>query len=82
MNATDLAALDRKTDAEIDTSDIPVLRNEFFAQAQWEMPEQPVVTLAVDADVLEWFKAQGGDLRRRLNVALRIYADAHKESAG
>ena len=86
MNATDLKgrsktnleALDRKTDAEIDTSEIPPLGDKFFAQAAWESPEQPIVILTVDAEVLEWFKSQGGDFRWRLNVALRIYAEAHK----
>ncbi len=37
------------------------------------------VTLEVDADVLEWFKAQGGDVQTRLNAALRIYAQAHQD---
>ena len=35
------------------------------------------VTLEVDADVLEWFKAQGEEFQTRINAALRIYAAAH-----
>lgn len=35
------------------------------------------VTLDVDADVLEWFKAQGEEFQTRINAALRIYAAAH-----
>jgi uncharacterized protein (DUF4415 family) len=38
------------------------------------------VTLNVDADALEWFKAQGEDDESRVNAALRIYAEAHQES--
>ena len=37
------------------------------------------VTLEVDADVLEWFKAQGGEFQARINAALRIYAQAHQD---
>ena len=37
------------------------------------------VTLEVDADVLEWFKNQGGEFQTRINAALRIYAQAHQD---
>ena len=68
------------TDEEIDTSDIPPLDETFFAGARLRMPENKVsVTLDVDADVLEWFKAQGEEFPSRINAALRIYAEAHQE---
>jgi uncharacterized protein (DUF4415 family) len=68
------------TDEEIDTSDIPPLDEAFFAGARLRMPERLVsVTLDVDAEVLEWFKAHGEDFRNRINAALKIYAAAHKE---
>jgi uncharacterized protein (DUF4415 family) len=68
------------TDEEIDTSDIPPLDETFFANARLRMPEQKVsITLDVDAGVLEWFKAQGEDFQNRINAALKIYAEAHKE---
>jgi len=67
------------TDEEIDTSDIPPLGDEFFAQARLRMPEKVSVTLDVDADVLEWFKAQGEDFQNRINAALKLYAEAHKQ---
>ena len=76
---TNWEALNQKTDAEIDTGDIPALDEEFFAHAQWQESEQPMVALVVEPDVLNWFKAQGGHFRRRVNAALRIYAEAHKE---
>jgi uncharacterized protein (DUF4415 family) len=58
---TDWARIDSMTDEEIDTSDIPPLDDEFFAAAQWRMPERKTtVTLSVDDDVLKWFEAQGG----------------------
>jgi uncharacterized protein (DUF4415 family) len=88
MNAQDLkkpsetnwARVDEMTDEDIDTSDIPPLDETFFVNARLHMPEKKVsVTLDVDADVLEWFRAQGEDFRNRINAALKIYAEAHKE---
>ena len=68
------------TDEEIDTSDIPPLGEAFFAGARVRMPEKKVsVTLDVDADVLAWFKEQGEDFQNRINAALKIYAEAHKQ---
>jgi uncharacterized protein (DUF4415 family) len=67
------------TDEDIDTSDISPLDETFFANARLRMPKKVSVTLDVDADVLEWFKAQGEDFQHRINAALKIYADAHKE---
>ena len=88
MNAQDLkkpsetnwARVDQMMDEEIDTSDIPPLDEAFFANARLRMPKNKVsVTLDVDADVLEWFKAQGEEFQQRINAALKIYAEAHKE---
>jgi uncharacterized protein (DUF4415 family) len=77
---TNWARVSEMNDEEIDTSDIPPLDEAFFADARLRMPEKSVsVTLDVDAEVLEWFKAQGEDFRNRINAALRIYAEAHKE---
>jgi uncharacterized protein (DUF4415 family) len=66
-------------DEEIDTSDISPLGENFFAQAKLRVPEKVSVTVNVDADVLEWFRAQGGEFQQRINAALRTYAEAHKE---
>ena len=77
---TNWARLSEMTDEEIDTSDIPPLDETFFANAQLRMPENTVsITLEVDVDVLEWFRAQGEDFQHRINAALKIYAEAHKE---
>jgi uncharacterized protein (DUF4415 family) len=77
---TDWAKIDRMTDEEIDTSDIAPLDDEFFARAEWRMPEKKkTVTLSVDSEVLKWFESQGADFQLRVNAALRIYAEAHRE---
>ena len=77
---TDWAKVEAMTDEEIDTSDIPPLDEAFFANAKLRIPKGKVpVVISVDADVVEWFKAQGDEYQKLLNAALRIYAEAHKE---
>lgn len=77
---TDWGRIDAMADEEIDVSDIPPLDEEFFAKAQWRMPKRKTaVTLSVDDDVLQWFEAQGAEFQQRINAALRIYAEAHRE---
>lgn len=77
---TNWTRIDEMKDEEIDTSDIPPLDETFFANAKLRMPGKKVsLTVNVDADVLEWFKAQGEEFQNRINAALRIYAEAHKE---
>jgi uncharacterized protein (DUF4415 family) len=76
---SDWARVDAMTDAEIDTSEIPPLTEEFLKRAKVRLPGRKVaVTVEVDPDVLAWFEAQGEDYLRRMNAALRIYAEAHK----
>ena len=76
---TDWKRVDALTDATIDPSDVPVLGESFFARAAVRLPRKSVaITVHVDEEVLDWFKAQGADYEARLNAALRIYAEAHK----
>ena len=77
---TDWTRIDAMKDEDVDTSDIPPLDDTFFANARLRLPGNKVpVTVNVDADVLEWFRAQGEEFQSRINAALRIYAEAHKE---
>ncbi len=70
------------TDADIDTSDSPALSDTFFTNATMRTPHgKTVVAVSVDADVLAWFRAQGPEYQKRMNAALRIYAEAHKAAA-
>ena len=80
-SATDWARVDALADEQIDTSDIPPLGEDFFARATPQMPSKPTVVLSVDADVLEWFQAQGAESKQKMNAALRIYVEAHKQAA-
>lgn len=36
------------------------------------------LTLRVDSDVLDWFKARGRDYQTQINALLRAYMEAHK----
>jgi uncharacterized protein (DUF4415 family) len=74
---TDWDRIGAMTDDEIDTSDLPALTDTFFKRARIRMSKHPL-TIQVDSDVLDWFTAQGDDYERRINAALRIYAEAHK----
>ena len=59
---TNLERIDAMTDDMIDTSDIPPLTDNFFATAKWRMPKPKVkVTVEVEPEVLDWFKARGLD---------------------
>jgi uncharacterized protein (DUF4415 family) len=76
---TDWARIDALTDNQIDTSDIPPLDEAFFKTAKWRKPHTKVtVTVEVESEVMDWFKAQGADYQRYLSAALKIYAEAHQ----
>jgi uncharacterized protein (DUF4415 family) len=40
------------------------------------VPAKASVSLRIDADVLEWFKAQGPGYQTRMNAVLRAFKDA------
>jgi uncharacterized protein (DUF4415 family) len=57
---------------DIDTSDIPEVTDWSGAvTGKFYRPVKQQVTLRIDADVLAWFKAQGGKYQSELNRVLR-----------
>lgn len=40
------------------------------------LPPKESISLRVDQDVLEWFKAQGPGYQTRINIVLRAFRDA------
>ena len=75
---TDWKQIDALSDAKIDTTDIAPLDNGFFKHATLRTPPHLVkATIEIEAETLEWFRAQR-DCNRRLNAALRLYAAAHQ----
>ncbi len=78
---TNWAMIDSLTDEMIDRSELPPLDETFFARATWRMPEgQAIVTMPIDLDLLAWFQEQGSESEQRMIAALRIYAEAHKDT--
>jgi uncharacterized protein (DUF4415 family) len=76
-----LAAL-RDSDIVID-ADAPAWTPEMFARAIVKRgleapPAKTLLSLRVDSDVVEWFRAQGRGYQSRMNALLRAYMDAHR----
>jgi uncharacterized protein (DUF4415 family) len=74
-----LGRLRRLSDATIERTSPRELRglpDDFWASAQVVEPvtKQPI-SLRVDKDVLDWFKAQGPRYQSRINAVLRSYMD-------
>jgi uncharacterized protein (DUF4415 family) len=40
------------------------------------VPPKALVSLRIDADVLEWFKSQGSGYQTRINAVLRAFREA------
>lgn len=72
---TDWKRLADMDDEAIDTSDIPELDDAFFERAELRLPAKKSVTIRLDEDVLEWFKAQGKGYQTRINKLLRQYME-------
>ncbi len=63
-----------RPDSEINTSDIPEMTEEQWKSARrgdFYRPLKRQITARVDADVLEWLKAQGKGYQSRINAILR-----------
>jgi len=76
---SDWARVDALDDATIDQSDVSELTDSFFASAELRLrPAMTEVHVPVDSAVLKWFQSTGSDWPRRLNAALRLYAEAHQ----
>ena len=75
---TDWARIDAMRDEDIELADIPELDEAFFKNAVIRLPEKKVpVTIRLDREVLEWFKAQGKGYQSRINALLIAYKEAH-----
>ncbi len=80
---TDWERLDALQDEDIDLSDMPEVTPEMFAKAVVRRglkptPSKQQVTIRLDDDVLEWFRAQGKGYQTRINSLLRAHMDAHQ----
>ena len=80
-----LRALGARPDSEIDFSDIPEMTDEEWKNAErghFYRPVKRQITARLDADVLEWLKAQGKGYQSRINAILRREMLAAARAAG
>ena len=81
---TDWKRLETMEDADIDLSDCPEVTPEMFAKAVVrrggiaKKPNKEQVTLRIDKDVLDWFKAQGRGYQTQINALLKAYMEANQ----
>ena len=80
---TDWKRLDALQDEDIDLSDAPEITPEMFAKAVVRRglkspPSKQQITIRLDDDVLQWFRAQGDGYQTRINSLLRAYMEAHQ----
>jgi uncharacterized protein (DUF4415 family) len=81
---TDWDRVDRLADEGIDFSDLPEIPPEKFARALIRKGLRPAarksqITLRVDSDVLDWFRAKGAGYQSQMNAVLRAYKEAHQK---
>jgi uncharacterized protein (DUF4415 family) len=78
---TDWARLEAKSkpakpDAEHPEADIRHIMRGVVRRGLQPLPSKSSISLRVDQDVLEWFKAQGPGYQTRINIVLRAFRDA------
>lgn len=68
----EIAKLMRKRDEEIDTSDIPEIKDWSKAViGKFYRPIKQPVTIRLDVDVVAWLRAKGPGYQTRINALLR-----------
>jgi len=83
QSKTNWKEVDAMKDKDIDSSDLPEVSPDKFAKAMVRKGLKPAskktqITLRLDTDVLNWFKAQGKGYQTNINALLKAYVDANK----
>jgi uncharacterized protein (DUF4415 family) len=58
------------------TADVAKVVRQIARQRLPEVPRKEAISLRLDADVLDWFRARGPGYQTRINAVLRAYKDA------
>jgi len=78
---SEIEALTKLSDDDIDTADIPEVRDWNGARrGLFYRPVKRQLTLRLDADIIAWFRSKvrkGRGYQTRINRALREYIDEH-----
>jgi uncharacterized protein (DUF4415 family) len=73
---TNWAALESRSEDNIDYSDIPPLTDEFFERATLRISANQAQNLVLlDPDVRQWFQSQGDQYKILVNKVLRQYIE-------
>ncbi|MBA2351349.1 MAG: BrnA antitoxin family protein [Burkholderiales bacterium] len=70
------AAAPGKATGEHPEADVRHLVRGIVRRGLQPLPAKASISLRVDQDVLEWFKAQGPGYQTRINTVLRAFRDA------
>jgi uncharacterized protein (DUF4415 family) len=63
-------------DSEIDTSDIPEVRDFTNAvRGRFYRPAEQSMTVRIDTEIVDWFAARGEAVQSHINDALREYVE-------
>jgi uncharacterized protein (DUF4415 family) len=85
-STTNWARVDAQTEAELeaaiacdpDWKDVP---KDWWKRAQPISGNKRLLSLRLDPDVVEWFRAQGPGYQTRMNAVLRAYMEAVRSAA-
>lgn len=82
---TDWDHIRRLTEEEIEEwartdPDHPALDDEFWKAIDAQKPEKQAISIKLDKDLLDFFKAQGRGYQTRINAVLRHYMDRMKKA--
>jgi uncharacterized protein (DUF4415 family) len=80
QSKTDWKRVDAVKDEDIDYSEIPELGDDFFEKATL-VPAKQLVTIRLDADVIEWLKRSGKGYQTRANKILRTVMESQQRPA-
>jgi len=86
QSQTNWKKIDAMKDKDIDLSELPEISPEKFAKAivrkgLKSITTKTQITLRIDTDVLNWFKAQGQGYQTNINALLKAYKNAHQSQA-
>ena len=76
----ELEALAALPDSEIDTTDIPPVKDWSGAiRGAFYRPIKKPLSLRLDADIIDWFQRQGVGYQTRINAVLREYVERQQK---
>jgi uncharacterized protein (DUF4415 family) len=86
MSLTDWERIDAMTDDQIDYSDSPKISRELFSTGKLKPSTRSTavkeaISIRLDKDVLEWFRARGRGYQSEVNALLRVYMQQHERQS-